>query len=146
LKELQTTLNQTGGRIASVIGRYYAMDRDKRWERVKLAYDLLVKGIGEKSTNILETVKNSYEHGVTDEFIQPICAINADGKNVATIQEGDVVLCFNFRTDRGREITQVLTQTDFPDFDMRKLNLKYLTLTSYDETYTGVEVLFMKDN
>lgn len=146
LKELQTTLNQTGGKIASVIGRYYAMDRDKRWERVKLAYDLLVKGIGEKSSNILETVKKSYEQGVTDEFLKPICATNADGNIVATIQEGDVVLCFNFRTDRGREITQVLTQTDFPDFDMKKLHLKYLTLTSYDETYTGVEVLFTKDN
>lgn len=146
LKELQTTLNQTGGKIASVIGRYYAMDRDKRWERVKLAYDLLVKGIGEKSRNILETVKKSYEQGVTDEFLKPICATNADGNIVATIQEGDVVLCFNFRTDRGREITQVLTQTDFPDFDMKKLHLKYLTLTSYDETYTGVEVLFTKDN
>lgn len=146
LKELQTTLNQTGGKLASVIGRYYAMDRDKRWERVKLAYDLLVKGIGEKSINILETVKNSYEQGVTDEFIKPICATNAEGNIVATIQEGDVVLCFNFRTDRGREITQVLTQTDFPDFDMKKLHLKYLTLTSYDETYTGVEVLFTKDN
>lgn len=146
LKELQTTLNQTGGKIASVIGRYYAMDRDKRWERVKLAYDLLVKGIGEKSSNILETVKKSYEQGITDEFLKPICASNAEGNIVATIQEGDVVLCFNFRTDRGREITQVLTQTDFPDFDMRKLHLKYLTLTSYDETYTGVEVLFTKDN
>lgn len=146
LKELQTTLNQTGGKIASVIGRYYAMDRDKRWERVKLAYDLMVKGLGEKSENILETVQRSYDEGVTDEFIKPICAVNAEGDPLATIQEGDVVLCFNFRTDRGREITQVLTQIDFPDYEMKKLNLKYLTLTSYDETYTGVEVLFMKDN
>lgn len=146
LKELQTTLNQTGGKIASVIGRYYAMDRDKRWERVKLAYDLMVKGVGEKSENILETVKSSYDEGVTDEFIKPICAVNAGGDPLATIQEGDVVLCFNFRTDRGREITQVLTQMDFPDYEMKKLNLRYLTLTSYDETYTGVEVLFMKDN
>lgn len=146
LKELQTTLNQTGGKIASVIGRYYAMDRDKRWERVKLAYDLMVKGLGEKSENILETVQRSYDEGVTDEFIKPICAVNAEGDPLATIQEGDVVLCFNFRTDRGREITQVLTQIDFPDYEMKKLNLKYLTLTSYDETYTGIEVLFMKDN
>ena len=146
LKELQTTLNQTGGKIASVIGRYYAMDRDKRWERVKLAYDLMVKGVGEKSANVLETIKNSYEEGVTDEFIKPVCAVDDAGQPIATIEEGDVVLCFNFRTDRGREITQVLTQMDFPDFEMKKLNLKYLTLTSYDETYTGVEVLFMKDN
>ena len=146
LKDLQTTLNQTGGKIASVIGRYYAMDRDRRWERVKLAYDLMVKGIGDKSTNILETVKNSYSEGVTDEFIKPVCAVDDAGSPVATIEEGDVVLCFNFRTDRGREITQVLTQIDFPDFGMKKLDLKYLTLTSYDETYTGVEVLFMKDN
>lgn len=146
LKDLQTTLNQTGGKIASVIGRYYAMDRDKRWERVKLAYDLLVKGVGEKSQNILESIKKSYEQEVTDEFIKPVCAVDSDGNPLATIEEGDVVLCFNFRTDRGREITQVLTQLDFPDHGMKKLNLKYLTLTSYDETYTGVEVLFMKDN
>ncbi len=122
------------------------MDRDRRWERVKLAYDLMVKGIGDKSTNILETMKNSYSEGVTDEFIKPVCAVDDAGSPVATIEEGDVVLCFNFRTDRGREITQVLTQIDFPDFGMKKLDLKYLTLTSYDETYTGVEVLFMKDN
>lgn len=146
LKELQTTLNQTGGKIASVIGRYYAMDRDKRWERVKLAYDLMVKGVGEKTQNVLEAVKNSYQEGVTDEFIKPVCAVDNNGNTIATIEEGDVVLCFNFRTDRGREITQVLTQADFPDFEMKKLNLKYLTLTSYDETYTGVDVLFMKDN
>lgn len=146
LKELQTTLNQSGGKIASVIGRYYAMDRDKRWERVKLAYDLMVKGIGEKSRSMLESVQASYDKDITDEFIMPLCAVDETGNPIATIEEGDVVLCFNFRTDRGREITQVLTQLDFPDFEMRKLNLKYLTLTSYDDTYTGVEVLFTKDN
>lgn len=146
LKDLQTTLNQTTGKIASVIGRYYAMDRDKRWERVKLAYDLMVKGEGKKSDNVLEAVQASYAEGVTDEFIKPIVAIDNTGKPLATISEGDVVLCFNFRTDRGREITQVLTQADFPDFDMKKLSLKYLTLTTYDETYSNIGVLFTKDN
>lgn len=146
LKDLQTTLNQSSGKVASVIGRYYAMDRDRRWERVKLAYDLLVHGEGKQTDNILEAVQASYDEGITDEFIKPVVAVGEDGKPLATISEGDVVLCFNFRTDRGREITQVLTQTDFPDFNMKKLNLKYLTLTSYDETYKGVEVLFFKDN
>lgn len=146
LKDLQTTLNQTTGKIASVIGRYYAMDRDKRWERVKLAYDLMVKGEGKKSDNVLEAVQASYAEGVTDEFIKPIVAIDNTGKPLATINEGDVVLCFNFRTDRGREITQVLTQADFPDFDMKKLSLKYFTLTTYDETYSNIGVLFTKDN
>lgn len=146
LKDLQTTLNQSSGKVASVIGRYYAMDRDRRWERVKLAYDLLVHGEGKQTDNILEAVQASYDEGITDEFIKPVVAVGEDGKPLATIREGDVVLCFNFRTDRGREITQVLTQTDFPDFNMKKLNLKYLTLTSYDETYKGVEVLFFKDN
>ena len=146
LKDLQTTLNESTGKVASVIGRYYAMDRDKRWERVRLAYDLMVQGKGRETKNVLEAVKASYDEGVTDEFIKPIVAVDDAGKPLATIQDGDVVLCFNFRTDRGREITQVLTQTDFPDFDMKKLNLRYLTLTNYDETYKGVEVLFTKDN
>lgn len=146
LKDLQTTLNQTSGKVASVIGRYYAMDRDRRWERVKLAYDVMVKGEGKKSRNVLEAVQASYDEGITDEFIKPIVAVDEAGNPLATINEGDVVLCFNFRTDRGREITQVLTQTDFPDFGMKKLDLKYLTLTSYDETYRNIGVLFTKDN
>lgn len=146
LDDLLAHLQKTGGKLASIVGRYYAMDRDKRWERVKLAYDLLVNGAGEKTTDPVAAVRQSYENQVTDEFIKPIVVTGADQKPVATIQEGDVVLCFNFRTDRGREITQVLSQTDFPEFGMKKLNLYYVTLTSYDESFKGVRPVFEKDN
>jgi len=145
LKDLTDHMKQTTGRLASVIGRYYAMDRDKRWERVKLAYDLLVKGVGEAADDPLQAVRQSYDQNVTDEFIKPI-VVQQDQQPVAVIAEGDVVLCFNFRTDRGREITQVLTQEDFPDFGMSKLPLHYITLTIYDESFKGVRVIFEKDN
>jgi len=145
LEDLQNHLKKTTGKIASVVGRYFAMDRDKRWERVKLAYDLLVKGVGESSTDVLTAIQKSYDNNVTDEFIKPI-VITSSGKPLATIQEGDAVLCFNFRTDRGREITQVLTQKDFPDHDMRALNLHYVTLTNYDDTFKNVKTIFDKDN
>lgn len=146
LTDLKNHLSKTSGQIASVIGRYYAMDRDKRWERVKLAYDLLVNGVGEKTTDILQAVQKSYDAGVTDEFIKPIVVTDASGAPTAKIQTGDVVLCFNFRTDRGREITQVLTQQDFPEHGMTKLDLDYLTLTNYDDTFKKVKVIFDKDN
>ncbi len=146
LAELVDHLNRNGGQLASVIGRYYAMDRDKRWERVKLAYDLLVEGKGRPSRNAVEAVQESYDLNVTDEFVNPICITDASGRPLATIQEGDVVLCFNFRTDRGREITQVLTQQDFPELGMKKLNLYYITLTTYDETFRDVRTIFEKDN
>lgn len=145
LEDLQNHLKKTTGKIASVVGRYFAMDRDKRWERVKLAYDLLVKGVGEASTDALTAIQKSYDSNVTDEFIKPI-VIATSGKPLATIQEGDAVLCFNFRTDRGREITQVLTQKDFPDHDMKALNLHYVTLTNYDDTFNNVKTIFDKDN
>jgi 2,3-bisphosphoglycerate-independent phosphoglycerate mutase len=145
LEDLQNHLKKTSGKIASVVGRYFAMDRDKRWERVKLAYDLLVKGVGESSMDALTAIQKSYDNNVTDEFIKPI-VITASGKPLATIQEGDAVLCFNFRTDRGREITQVLTQKDFPDHDMKALNLHYVTLTNYDDTFKNVKTIFDKDN
>ncbi|MEO8472274.1 MAG: 2,3-bisphosphoglycerate-independent phosphoglycerate mutase [Chryseolinea sp.] len=145
LREVVNHMANTTGKLASVIGRYYAMDRDKRWERVKLAYDLLVRGLGEKTTDPLGAIQKSYDNNVTDEFIKPII-VTENGKPVATIKEGDVVLCFNFRTDRGREITQVLTQQDFPDHDMKKLALYYVTLTSYDESFSNVKVIFTKDN
>jgi len=122
------------------------MDRDKRWERVKLAYDALVNGTGTPATDVLAAVKASYEAGVTDEFIKPVIITDAAGKPVTTIQDGDAVLCFNFRTDRCREITQVLTQQAFPDFDMKPLNLFYTTMTEYDKTYKGVHVIFENDN
>ena len=146
LKDLTGHLKKTTGRIASIIGRYYAMDRDKRWERVKLAYDLLVQGKGEKSTDPLDAIQKSYDNNTTDEFIKPIVITNDKGLPIATIAEGDVVLCFNFRTDRGREITQVLTQEDFPDHGMKKMKLNYITLTTYDESFKDVKAIFEKDN
>jgi len=143
LTDLQTHLQTTVGDIASVTGRYYAMDRDKRWERVKLAYDALVNGTGVKAENILEAVKTSYADGVTDEFIKPI--INGSLENT-TIKEGDVAICFNFRTDRCREITQVLTQTEMPDFGMKPLSLYYVTMNEFDHSYKNVKVIFKNDD
>jgi 2,3-bisphosphoglycerate-independent phosphoglycerate mutase len=146
LQDLLDHLKKNTGKLASVVGRYYAMDRDKRWERVKLAYDVMVHGTGEKTTDPLAAVQKSYADNVTDEFIKPIVVVDANRKPLATIQEGDVVLCFNFRTDRGRQITQALTQQDFPEQGMKKLSLDYITLTSYDDSFKGVKVLFVKDN
>ncbi len=145
LLDLQNHLNKTTGKIASVIGRYYAMDRDKRWERVKLAYDLMVKGVGEKSADAIAAVKKSYDANVTDEFIKPVVIVDANQKPLTTIQEGDVVLCFNFRTDRGRQITEALTQQDFPEQDMKKLNLYYVTMSNYDDSFKNVKVIFTED-
>ena len=145
LSDIRDHLKATGGKIASIIGRYYAMDRDKRWERVKLAYDLMVKGVGTYESDPIAAIEKSYAAGVTDEFIKPV-VITENGKPVATIKEGDVVLCFNFRTDRGREITEALTQQDFPDQDMKALKLYYVTLTNYDDTFNDVKVIFDKDN
>lgn len=146
VKELQEHMAKTAGKLASIVGRYYAMDRDKRWERVKLAYDLLVKGEGEKSTDGLAPIQKSYDAGVTDEFIKPVVMTDTSGKPLATIQEGDVVICFNFRTDRGREITMVLTQSDYPEHGMKKLKLYYVTLTNYDDSFNDVKLIFDKDN
>ena len=145
LQDLQRHLDKTGGKIATVTGRYFAMDRDKRWERVKLAYDAMVKAEGKKTTDILGAVELSYADGVTDEFIKPLIHTDEHGTPIAKIENGDVVLCFNFRTDRGREITEVLSQNDMPDFDMYKLDLHYITLTNYDDTFQKVGVIFDKD-
>lgn len=144
--ELQQHLNYSIGKIASVSGRYYAMDRDKRWERVKLAYDALVKGEGAKSTDAVAAVENSYRNNITDEFIKPTVIVDESQQPLATIKNGDVAICFNFRTDRCREITQVLTQMDLPEFDMNKLSLHYTTMTEYDKTYNNIEVIFENDN
>lgn len=144
IQELEKKLH--GAQIASVCGRYYAMDRDKRWERVKLSYDLLTKGNGEQSKNLSESIQKSYNNGVTDEFIKPIVHIDKEGHPIGSIKEGDAVICFNFRTDRCREITTVLTQTNVPNFDMQKLNLHYTTMTNYDDTFQKVNVIFDKDN
>ncbi len=146
LTDLQEHLKTSAGQIASVVGRYYAMDRDNRWERVKLAYDAMVNGEGEKSKDILAAIRKSYDNNVTDEFIRPIIHVGSNNKPLATIAEGDLVICFNFRTDRGREISQALTQRDFEDYNMKKLNVEYITFTNYDDTFQRVEVLFDKDN
>jgi 2,3-bisphosphoglycerate-independent phosphoglycerate mutase len=146
VEDLEQHMAQSVGQIASLTGRYYAMDRDKRWERVKLGYDAMVNGIGNKTESITAALMSSYDAGITDEFVKPIIRVDAHGNPVSKIQEGDVVLCFNFRTDRGRQITQALTQEDFPENDMRKLDLYYVTMTNYDETFTSVKVLYDKDN
>ena len=146
LNDVQEHMAKTTGEIASVTGRYFAMDRDKRWERVKISYDGLVNGIGEKSTNVIESIENNYANGVTDEFIKPIIATNADGSPKATIKADDVVIFFNYRTDRGRELTEVLTQQDYPEFGMKTMPLHYVTITNYDETYKGINVIYNTDN
>ncbi|HEV2480386.1 MAG TPA: 2,3-bisphosphoglycerate-independent phosphoglycerate mutase [Puia sp.] len=146
VRDLQVHLEKTTGKIASVSGRYYAMDRDKRWERVKLAYDALVNGTGETSTDALAAIERSYLAGVTDEFIKPTVITSKEGKPLATIRDGDYVLCFNFRTDRCREITQVLTQQDLPEQGMKKLSLHYTTMTQYDAKFKDVKVIFANDD
>ncbi len=146
VKQLQQYLNDGVGRIATVSGRYYAMDRDKRWERVKLAYDALVHGTGEHATDALEAIEKNYAAGVTDEFIRPTVIVDEGQQPLATIKEGDSVICFNFRTDRCREITQVLTQTDMPEAGMKKLALHYTTMTQYDQSFQQVNVIFENDD
>jgi len=146
LKELQSHLDSSVGKIATVSGRYYAMDRDKRWERVKLAYDAMVNGKGNTSTNALTAIEQSYAAAITDEFIKPIVLVDQAQQPIATIKNGDAAICFNFRTDRCREITHVLTQEDYPSFNMHKLILHYTTMTEYDKTFTGVHVIFENDN
>jgi 2,3-bisphosphoglycerate-independent phosphoglycerate mutase len=142
IKNLEKHLSTTTAKLATVVGRYYAMDRDKRWERVKLAYDLLVKGEGKKTTDFSKEIEASYAENVTDEFIKPIVNSNVDGR----IRENDAVICFNFRTDRCREITQALTQTDMPEQGMKTLPLYYVTMTNYDHSFKNVHILYDKDN
>ncbi|WP_345955682.1 2,3-bisphosphoglycerate-independent phosphoglycerate mutase [Mucilaginibacter sp. PAMB04168] len=146
ITDLEIAISQQPVKLASAIGRYYAMDRDNRWERVKLAYDLMVNGIGRPAMNMVQAIQESYADGVTDEFILPIVRTDVDGNPIAVIKDGDVVICFNFRTDRGREITQALSQKDFPEQNMHALNLRYITMTPYDETFKNVQVIFNKDD
>lgn len=146
IASLEEHLQHAAGKIASVSGRYYAMDRDKRWERVQLAYNCLVKGEGPSATSAKEAIEQAYAAGITDEFIKPTTLLQANGAPIATIREGDAVICFNFRTDRCREITAVLTQQDFPDWGMKKLALHYTTMTQYDQTFQEVGVIFENDN
>ena len=145
IEDLENHLKNSAGKIATVSGRYYAMDRDKRWERVQLAYDCLVKGEGPAASSAIDSIKANYASNITDEFIKPT-VLTENGKPIATIKDGDAVLCFNFRTDRCREITEVLSQKDFPDFGMKKLDLHYTTITKYDETFKKVNIIFENDN
>lgn len=146
IANLQEYVKDSNAKIASVIGRYYAMDRDKRWERVKLAYDLIVNAQGEYSTDVVASIEKSYANDVTDEFIQPIVMVDENNRPLATIEENDVVIFFNFRTDRGRELTEALSQKDFHEYNMHKMNLYYVTMTNYDDTYQNVHVIYDKDN
>ena len=146
IANLENHMKDSNAKIATIIGRYYAMDRDKRWERVKLAYDVLVENEGTPSTNAVESILNSYAENITDEFLQPIVMVDANGVPLAKIEEDDVVIFFNFRTDRGRELTEVLSQKDMHEFNMHKMNLYYVTMTNYDDTYQNVHVIYDKDN
>lgn len=146
LKELESFMTDKPAQLATVTGRYYAMDRDKRWERVKIAYDALVNGQGQKSSDAALTIQESYDSDITDEFIKPIVMTDAEGEPMAKIEEGDVLVFFNFRTDRGRQLTEVLSQRDMPEADMQKLGLYYVTMTNYDEAYKAVHVIYNKEN
>ncbi len=145
IQDLSEFIQNTPTKIASVIGRYYAMDRDARWERIKLTYDLLTQGTGKRCTDPIAAIQESYDEGITDEFIKPI-VITKDNEPLSCIEANDVVICFNFRTDRGREITSVLTQKAYPDFGMQPLPLHYVTMTTYDENFKNINVLFTKDD
>ena len=146
ISDLESRLKKSKVKLASITGRYYAMDRDNRWERIKIAYDAIVNSKGNKSSNATESIKSSYQKGVTDEFLKPIIMVDKDQTPIAKIKDGDVVLFFNFRTDRGRELTQVLSQLDHEDFNMYKLNLHFITMTNYDDNFKNINVIFNKDN
>ncbi len=146
IADLEKHMAATTGKIASIIGRYYAMDRDKRWERVKVAYDQLVNGVGEKATDLVAAMQKSYDEGVTDEFIKPIVAVDAAGNAIGTIKPDDMVIFFNYRNDRAREITVVLTQEDMPEQGMHTLPLYYCCMTPYDAHFKGLHIIFDKEN
>ena len=146
INDIQDTLKETNGALASITGRYYAMDRDNRWERVQLAYDALVNGVGRNSKNAIESIQNSYDAGVTDEFIKPIIMVDENEQPKATIKDDDVVIFFNFRTDRGRQLTNALSQKDFSEYNMKALSLHYVTMTNYDETFKNINVVYNSNN
>jgi len=143
---LENHIKDTNTKLATITGRYYAMDRDKRWERVKLAYDAMVNGVGILSKNATESMDHSYDDDITDEFIKPIVIVDNNNEPVTKIMNGDVVIFFNFRTDRGRQLTEALTQKDYHEQNMHKLDLYYVTLTNYDESFKDIKVVFEKDN
>ncbi len=146
VKDIETHLQETGGHLASVIGRYYAMDRDKRWERVQQAYDLLVYGKGSPSIDATTSMHQSYEEGITDEFIKPIVMVDQRGEPLVKVRKGDVIIFYNFRTDRGRQLTQVLTQQDLHEYNMHTIPLHYVTLTNYYDTFKDIHVVYNKEN
>jgi len=146
VEEINAFTNDSSAVLASICGRYYAMDRDKRWERTKVAYDALVNLEAERTSNELQWMEDNYHNSLTDEFLRPVILINAMNNGFNGIKDGDLVIFFNFRTDRPRQLTTVLSQQDFPDFSMNKLNLDYITFTRYDEQFHGITVLFEKDN
>ena len=146
IKELLQHIEGSNASIASITGRYYAMDRDKRWERVKIAYEALVNGIGHKSLDVLKSIEDAYAKEETDEFLMPLISVDESGNPIGNIEAGDAVFCFNFRTDRCREITEVLTQQNFPELEMKTLPLHYCTMTVYDKKFTNVNVLFHNDD
>ncbi|WBX77121.1 2,3-bisphosphoglycerate-independent phosphoglycerate mutase [Tenacibaculum ovolyticum] len=146
INDIEQHMQKTTGELATITGRYYAMDRDNRWERVKLAYDALVNGKGDFSTNATESIQENYTEKITDEFVKPIIMVNENKQPKTTIKEGDVVIFFNFRTDRGRELTEILNQKDFPDLNTKKLPLYFVTMTNYDETFKNVHVIYNSDN
>tara|TARA_B110000967_G_scaffold30874_1_gene29118 strand:+ start:7443 stop:8960 length:1518 start_codon:yes stop_codon:yes gene_type:complete len=146
INDIQEYMKESTGELATVTGRYYAMDRDNRWERVQEAYDGIVNSVGRKTTNIIATINKNYENGITDEFQKPIIITNEDGSPKAQIKEGDAVIFFNYRTDRGRELTNALSQNDFPEFKMKKLELYFTTMTLYDASFKGINVIYNSDN
>ena len=146
INDIENTLKETNGTLASITGRYYAMDRDNRWERVQLVYDALVNGIGEKSENATESIQQSYNRMVTDEFIKPIIMVDKNEQPKTVIKEDDVIIFFNFRTDRGRQLTNVLSQQEFQDYNMKPLPLHYVTMTNYDETFKNINVIYNSNN
>ena len=146
ISDLNEYIKNSPVQIASVTGRYFAMDRDNRWERVKLAYDALVNAKGEKSSNLISSIENNYTNGCTDEFIKPIIKVDSNNQPLTRVKNDDVVIFFNFRTDRGRELTKVLSQKDNLEFDMKKLNLHFVTMTNYDNTFSNIKVIFNKSN
>lgn len=146
IQELVDHLKNSNGKIASLIGRYYTMDRDKRWDRIKKGYDLMTAGIGENSTDVINAITKSYEAGFTDEFINPVVFVDEKNQPIGLIKDEDVVICFNFRTDRLRQITTVLTQESMPAEAMNTLDLYYLTMTRYDESFNNVHIIYDKEN
>ncbi|MCK5400682.1 MAG: 2,3-bisphosphoglycerate-independent phosphoglycerate mutase [Flavobacteriaceae bacterium] len=146
ITELEEHIENTNSKLATITGRYYAMDRDKRWERIKLAYNAIVNGIGENSTNVQKSIQKSYDNDITDEFIKPIIMVDNNKQPISTIQEDDVIIFFNFRTDRGRQLTQALSQNNFHEQNMHKLNLYYVTMTNYDDSFKDIKIIFKKEN